>query len=135
MTDDQKDLIESARQSISAAEVLLASGFPGYAASRVYYAMFYLAESLLEGEGLSFSKHSAVIAAFGKHFANTGKVPVEFHRYLLEAYELRHKGDYGEPGSVSADQARDQISRAEKMLEPIERLCSSGDRPQGTSSR
>ena len=94
MTEDQKDLLEEARDSISAADLLLAGGFPGYAVSRAYYAMFYVAEAFLEGLGLSFSKHSAVIAAFGQHFAQTGKVPAEFHRFLLEAFELRHKGDY-----------------------------------------
>jgi uncharacterized protein (UPF0332 family) len=33
--------------------------------------MFYVAQAFLAGEGLSFSKHSAVIAAFGQHFAKT----------------------------------------------------------------
>jgi prevent-host-death family protein len=31
MTEDQKDLLEEARDSISAADLLLAGGFPGYA--------------------------------------------------------------------------------------------------------
>jgi uncharacterized protein (UPF0332 family) len=63
--------------------MLLQGAYPDFAASRVYYAMFYIAQAFLEGEGLAFSKHSAVIAAFGQHFARTGKVPVEFHRFLL----------------------------------------------------
>jgi uncharacterized protein (UPF0332 family) len=42
-----------------------------------------------------------VIAAFGQHFANTDKVPVHFHRYLLEAQELRHSGDYGPRDAVT----------------------------------
>jgi uncharacterized protein (UPF0332 family) len=50
--------------------------------------MFYVAEALLEDKELSFSKHSAVIAAFGQHYAMEGKVPVEVHRYFLEAQDL-----------------------------------------------
>ena len=69
MTDDQLELLKKARDSLSAATLLLDSGFPGYAASRAYFSMFYIAEAFLEGEGLSFSKHAAVIAAFGRHFA------------------------------------------------------------------
>ena len=42
MTEDQKDLLEEARESISAADLLLMGGYPGYAVSRAYYAMFYL---------------------------------------------------------------------------------------------
>jgi len=114
MTEDQKDLLEEARDSIAAADLLLAGGFQGYAVSRAYYAMFYIAEAFLEGLGLSFSKHSAVIAAFGQHFAQTGKVPVEFHRFLLEAFELRH--------AVAYDQAQEQIARARRFLELAENL-------------
>lgn len=42
MTEDQKDLLEKARESISAADLLLMGGYPGYAVSRAYYAMFYI---------------------------------------------------------------------------------------------
>ena len=120
MTEDQRDLLEEARDSISAADLLLTGGFPGYAVSRAYYAMFYVAEAFLEGIGLSFSKHSAVIAAFGQHFAQTGKVPTDFHRFLLEAFELRHKGDYGLRHAIAYDQAKEQIARARRLLELAE---------------
>lgn len=122
MTDDQLDLLQEARDSVSAAKLLLEGGYPGYAASRAYYAMFYVAEAFLEGEGMSFSKHSAVIAAFGQHFVRTGRVPVEFHRFLLEAQELRHAGDYGSRQAVTYEQARGQIARAEQFLALAERL-------------
>ena len=112
MTEDQQELLEEARDSLSAARLLLTGGYPGYAASRAYYAMFYIAEAFLEGEGMSFSRHSAVIAAFGHHFARTGKAPVEFHRFLLEAQELRHSGDYGERHAVTtANHSRRTIPR------------------------
>ena len=75
MTDDQRELLEQARDSVSAARLLLEGGYPGFAASRAYYAMFYIAEAFLESEGRSFSRHAAVIAAFGQYFAHTGKVP------------------------------------------------------------
>lgn len=89
MTEDQRELIEEARDSVEAAEILLQNLYPGYAASRAYYAMFYLAQAFLEGEGLAFSRHSAVIAAFGQHFARTGRVPAHYHKYLIEAQALR----------------------------------------------
>lgn len=122
MTEEQQELLEEARDSIGAARLLLSGGYPGYAASRAYYAMFYIAEAFLEGEGIAFSKHSAVIAAFGRHFARTGKVPVEFHRFLRDGQDLRHTGDYGERHAVTFDQAREQVSRAEQFLELAERL-------------
>ncbi len=79
--------------------------------------MFYIAQAFLEGEGLSFSKHSAVIAAFGQHFVKTGKVPTEFHRYLIEAQALRQSGDYGQRNAVLLSEAEEQIQRATRFLE------------------
>jgi uncharacterized protein len=122
LTEDQRELIEKARSSHAAAKWLMEGSYPDFAASRVYYAMFYVAQALLEGEGLAFFKHSAVIAAFGQHFARTGRVPVEFHRYLLAAQDLRHSGDYGPLHTVTLDQAREQITRAEAFLSLAESL-------------
>ena len=84
MTSAQLNLLAKARQSLSAAKLMLDGEYPDYAASRAYYTMFYIAEAFLEGEGLSFSNHSAVISAFGREFARTGRVPVKFHQYLIE---------------------------------------------------
>lgn len=80
-----------------------------------YYAMFYLAEALLLGKGMAFSKHSAVHAAFGREFAKTGEIPAHLHRYLIDGMEVRHVGDYGS-GDVPAAEAALQIDRAEEFL-------------------
>ncbi len=121
MTEDQKELLEMATESLAAARLLFVGGHPGFAASRAYYTMFYVAEAILEGEGLAFSKHSAVIAAFGQHFARTGRVPAEFHKSLREALDVRHSGDYGAPHSVPADKAEATIAHAQGFLELAER--------------
>jgi uncharacterized protein (UPF0332 family) len=78
--------------------------------------MFYIAEAFLEGEGLSFSKHSAVIAAFGREFAKPQRVPLNFHRFLIEAQALRTTGDYGQPNAVTTDLATEQIDCAAQFL-------------------
>lgn len=78
MTPDQLDLLRMAAASAHAAQILFDNGYPGFCASRSYYAMFYVAEAFLEGDGLSFSKHSAVIAAFGQHFAHRQRCQQNF---------------------------------------------------------
>ena len=81
MTAEQAALLEKAKSSLDASVLLLERDFYDFAASRAYYVMFYVAEAILLGEGLTFSKHSAVIAAFGEHFVKPGRIPPEFHRY------------------------------------------------------
>ena len=122
MTDEQLELLLKARQSLSAARLLLENSYPDYAASRAYYSMFYIAEAFLAGVGMSFSSHSAVIGAFGREFARTNRVPVEFHRFLIDAQDLRNAGDYGQFNAVTAQQANEQITRAEQFLELTDNL-------------
>ncbi|MEB3337995.1 MAG: HEPN domain-containing protein [Leptolyngbyaceae bacterium] len=116
MTDEQRELLLKAQQSLAAAKLLLSNSYPDYATSRAYYTMFYIAEAFLEVDGLSFSKHSAVISAFGREFAKPQRVPSNFHRFLIEAQALRTTGDYGQLNAVTLDQAAEQIDRAEEFL-------------------
>ncbi|MCL5103247.1 MAG: HEPN domain-containing protein [Armatimonadetes bacterium] len=116
MTQDERDLLLKAKESISAAKVLLDTGYPDFAASRAYYAMFYVAEAFLATEGLAFSKHAAVISAFGRDFANTERVPRELHAWIIEAQDWRHAADYGPRQYVEPEVAKLQIERAERFL-------------------
>jgi uncharacterized protein (UPF0332 family) len=117
MTDEQQALINKANESIAAAQLLADEGYPDFAASRAYYAMFYVAEAFLLADGLTFSKHSAVIAAFGQWFAKTGRVPQEFHRYVIEGQASRNVGDYDVGPGLSRDEADQQIRRARNFVE------------------
>lgn len=92
---DVTDLLAKPDRSLAAAEHLFTHGFPEFAVGRAYYAMFYSAEALLLSRDLSFSKHSAVIAAFGQHFVKTGILDASLHRHFLEAFDLRNLADYG----------------------------------------
>lgn len=56
MTSEQTAIIRKAQESLEAARLLAGKGFFSFAASRSYYDMFYIAEALLLGEGLTFSK-------------------------------------------------------------------------------
>jgi uncharacterized protein (UPF0332 family) len=119
---EQFDLLLKASQSVSAAKVLLENNYPDYAASRAYYGMFYIAQAFLIGEDMSFSSHAGVISAFGRDFARTGKVPIEFHRFLIDAQDLRNTGDYGQLNAISREQANEQIINAEKFIQLAENV-------------
>ena len=124
MKKEIRPLLAKARESLEAARLLLKKGYADFAASRGYYAMFYVAEALLLDRGLSFSSHSAVIAAFGKEFAKTGVLDARFHRYLLDAQDFRNLGDYGVGRPVSAEQARQVLQWAADFLEVATRQLS-----------
>ncbi|CAG0952800.1 hypothetical protein ARNL5_00247 [Anaerolineae bacterium] len=119
MIDTVRELLDKSAQSIGAAETLMREHYVDFAAGRAYYAMFYAVEALLLNRDMSFSKHSAVIAAFGKEFVKTGTFDNRFHRYLLNAFDLRNAGDYGAIHSVSEEKARQTIEEARELLAVI----------------
>ena len=120
MSDESElldQLLDKARRSFDVAEDLLERGHADFAASRAYYGCFYTAEALLLSEGLSYSRHSQVVAQFGRRFAKTGELDASYHRLLIEAFELRQAADYSAaPNTVSEEDARHTIREGKAFL-------------------
>lgn len=115
MSDEQVDLLESllakAERSFDASESLLADGHADFAASKAYYGCFYIAEALLLSEGQSYSRHSQVVAQFGRRFAKTGEMDRSYHRLLIEAFELRQTADYSASAKAVSEQDAEHTLR------------------------
>jgi uncharacterized protein (UPF0332 family) len=110
MTSEQQKFINKAKESLLASEILAENKLYNFAASRAYYTMFYIAEAFLWQQELTFSSHSAVISCFGREVAKKGIVPLEFHRYLIDAQDKRTQGDYKrrEQGTGNREQIRNK---------------------------
>jgi uncharacterized protein (UPF0332 family) len=119
--DEIKSLLKKAKDSIEAAGILLERRYYGFAASRVYYAMFYIAEALLLEKGLTFSTHKGVRSAFGKEFVKTGIMDRKFGKGLGAAYRLRENGDYEPQDKVSKEDVEEMLRLAKEFLEAARR--------------
>ena len=117
MNDEILALLGKAEESFSAAELLFERGFYGFSASRAYYAMFYVTEALLVSIGQSYSSHGGVIGSFGREFAKTGKFDLKFHRWLIDAQDVRNIGDYGVGVEISSNQARELIAQVKEFIQ------------------
>jgi uncharacterized protein (UPF0332 family) len=126
MTDAIKDLLAKSAQSIDAAVLLLHDNYVDFSASRSYYAMFYAVEALLLSRDLSFSKHSAVISVFGKDYIKTGIFELRFHRYIMDAFDLRNAGDYGSIHAVNTEKAQQAINEARELYGVINQYLLAG---------
>ncbi|MCP2520811.1 HEPN domain-containing protein [Candidatus Aminicenantes bacterium AC-335-K20] len=111
-----KALLRKAEKSLEASKKLFSEGYYDFSISRAYYAMFYCAEALLFSKDLSFSKHSAVISAFGKEYIKTGIFPKKFQRYLSRAFEKRLNSDYEVGISLSKEDCEEVFKHAEEFL-------------------
>ena len=119
MTQAQADLISKAQETLRASAWLISGDFNAHAVSRIYYAMFYSAQAVLLERGLTFSKHSSTISAFGQHFIKTGLLDAHLHQSLRKAFDNRQVGDYNVTASISADEAVALLNQAEEFVAAI----------------
>jgi len=87
------------------------------ASSRAYYAMFHAASALLEARGASAKTHRGLMSQFRQYWVQTGEVSQELDRTFRETQERRVESDYEPASSISAEDARESIQAAERMLE------------------
>lgn len=121
MKEASSKLLEKEARAIHAAEQLLHSDDTEFAVGRAYYAMFYVAEALLNEKGLRFRKHGGVHGAFGEHFAKTGELDPKYHRWLLQAFNKRVTGDYGVEAVVTPEEVVLMIEQAREFLQEARR--------------
>jgi uncharacterized protein (UPF0332 family) len=106
MNDYTRKLFDKAMDTIEGAELLLEHGKIDVAAGRAYYALFYIAEALLNEKGLHFSTHGDVIGAYGKELSKTKLLDQKFHRWLIEGFDTRLIGDYHVDTKIEIDALR-----------------------------
>lgn len=105
-------LLQKAERYIRSAELLANDGDFDSAISRLYYAMFYVAEALLAMRGLAFSSHQGVINAFGTQFAKTGELDASHHRALINAFNRRQLSEYSLLSGVTRQDVDDMTEMA-----------------------
>ncbi len=124
MKEETQKLLQKASRAIHAAETLLREGEADFAVGRAYYAMFYIAEALLGERGLRFRKHSSVHSAFGERFIKTSLLDSKYHRWLIDAFDMRIKGDYGVEAVITDAEATRMIKQAHEFLQAGRRYLS-----------
>lgn len=111
-----------ARECLDDAKLLLENKGLHSAVNRIYYALFYQVSALLLTKGLSFSKHSGVLAAFNREFVKTGKIDKELGKFYNRMFEHRRTGDYGELVEFEEEDVKGWLRKAEEFLDTVEKL-------------
>jgi uncharacterized protein (UPF0332 family) len=117
MKEATQKLLTKAHESIKAAEILTRERQHTFAASRAYYAMFYVAEALLYEQGLKFKKHSSVQSAFGEQYVKPGTFDAKFHKAFVRAFENRLISDYDIDAAIPPEAVQVMIEEAAESLQ------------------
>ena len=123
MPENRKELmeyrLESARERLKSAKVLLECGSYKESVGRSYYAMFTAVRALLAKDGIDYSKHAGVISYFQKEYIKTGQLDKKYSKYLSQAFQIRNNTDYSDFFMVSQSDAKEQYDKAEEFLDVI----------------
>ena len=120
ITPDIQNLLDLADESHRAASVMIQNGIARFSAAQSYYTMFYLMEALLLTKGMSFSSHSAVVAAYGKQFAKTKVLDPKYHQRIIITQKRREVGHYGQDNEdVTDEEARESFHWAEEFMQAV----------------
>ncbi len=126
MKHKRKELIRyrlsNAEEKLRSAKILLENGQFKDSTSRSYYAMFSAARALLVTRNLNSTRHSGIISLFNQHFVKTDLVDKVCGRILMNAREIREKGDYGDFYLVSKKEAEVQLKNTKIFIKEIIRV-------------
>lgn len=124
MPDYQKELMEyriqTAKEKLHSAKVLLDAGEYKDSIGRSYYAMFSIIRAILALDEVDFSKHTHVIGYFQKEYVKTGEIAKEYSKYISSAFQVRNNCDYADFFLVSKSDAQEQYEKAVKFLAEVE---------------
>lgn len=91
------------------------------ACNRAYYACFYAVNALRLIKSLTFSKHSAVLAAFRQHFIKTGEFEPKWGKIYEMVMASRQSSNYDLFSQIDENQARSVHENATEFVNEIER--------------
>jgi len=117
MKKHTRKLLDKALDTIDGAEILFNHHKTEMAAGRAYYALFYIAEALLNEKELQFKEHGKVIGAYGKEFAKTNLLDPKFHRWLRLGFDTRLVSDYQVDSTIEAAVVSDMLNQAREFLQ------------------
>ena len=92
------------------------------ASNRLYYALFHAATALFVHDGIAVGSHRGVKALLGQNYILTGKISVEYSKFLAQMETLRDKADYNIMFEAQEGDVIPNLATADLFIKEIERL-------------
>lgn len=112
--------IQTARDDLKAAKILLEAGEYRGANNRSYYAIFHAVNAVHALTGKAYKRHKDALANFNKEYVRTEIFPREIGRKIGEAEEIRHASDYDDFYIASREESERQVGVAEEFIKLVE---------------
>jgi uncharacterized protein (UPF0332 family) len=115
-------LLSGADQAIATAQREMKAGDLDTAAERICVGMLRLAKACLAVDGLTPGPASAVCVAYADRFARGGRMYSAYHRWLLDAADLRKAGELEMAAPIDRSAVETAVERAEIFRDAVGRF-------------
>ncbi|MCD8009834.1 MAG: HEPN domain-containing protein [Lachnospiraceae bacterium] len=115
--------LESAKECLESAKLLMEAGHLKAANNRGYYAILQAVNAVHAVHGDAYKRHKDAIANFNKEYVKTEVFPRTMGRRIAQAEEIRHESDYDDFYIASKAEAEEQIATAEEFISMVEDYC------------
>lgn len=123
----RKDLvfyrIQTAKDALRSAKILLEAEEYKGANNRAYYAIFHAVNAVHAISGRAYRRHKDAIANFNKEYIKNEIFPREIGRKINEAEEVRHASDYDDFYIADKEETERLVSTASEFIHLIEDYC------------
>lgn len=123
----RKDLVlyrlQTARDDLKSARILLAAEEYKGANNRAYYAIFHAVNAIHALSGKAYKRHKDAIGSFNKDYVKTEIFPREMGRKIGEAEEIRHASDYDDFYIANREESERQVIVADEFIQMVEEYC------------
>jgi uncharacterized protein (UPF0332 family)/predicted nucleotidyltransferase len=120
-----RGFLDSARERLRSAALLLDGGLYRDSVSRAYYAFLDAADGALAARRITPKSHAGTISLFGLHFIKTGLVDEKYSAWFKKIYKARLDADYKRDRVFTEEEAKEALEQATEFVEMIEKLLPS----------
>jgi len=115
--------LETAKNDLKAAKLLIEAKEYRASNNRAYYAIFHAISAILALDEKAYKKHKDAIGNFNKDYVKTEIFPREMGKKISRAEEIRHASDYDDFFIATREKSQEQIETAEELIKMVEKFC------------
>ncbi len=114
--------VARAKESLAATKDLFANGYYNDAASRMYYACFYILLAYICMKQLKAETHKGVRIVFQQELIKTRLIDEKFSKLYAKLFNRRFESEHAEFINYAKDDAKPLISEVEQFIITVEKL-------------
>lgn len=120
-TDLYRQRLDSAKEALDSAKLLMNANSYRAANNRAYYAIFHAINAVYALNGVAYKRHKDALANFNKEYVKAEIFPRALERKIGMAEDIRHASDYDDFYIAIKSEVEEMVETAEELINAVEK--------------